>query len=113
MTPTEWADTLDVIADLWPAAKKWPDKSADRCYRQLRGFNHSTVIEAVAKLRGEYPPSPASLEVKVAELAAAEARYADPHALPAGVGETEKALARAEQIRGGKSWGEYLEDSKR
>ena len=109
MTPTEWADTLDVIADLWPAMSRWPDKAADRCYRQLKGFNHSTIIEAVAALRGEYPPSPASLEVKVAELAAAEARYSDRHELPDGSYEAEKSRAKAEQIRGGKSWGEYLE----
>ncbi len=113
MTPTEWADTLDVIYNLWPAMSRWPDKSADRCYRQLKGFNHSTIIEAVAALRGEYPPSPASLEVKVAELAAAEARYSDPYVLHPDVYEAEKTRAKAEQIRGGKSWGEYLEDSKR
>ena len=109
MTPTEWADTLDVIYDLWPAMSRWPDKAADRCYRQLKGFNHSTIIEAVAALRGEYPPSPASLEVKVAELAAAEARYTDRRELPDGSYEAEKSRAKAEQIRDGKSWGEYLE----
>ena len=109
MTPTEWGDTLDLIADLWPAAKKWPDKSADRCYRQLRGFNHSTVIEAVAKLRGDYPPSPASLEVKVAELAAIEARYADLTVLDVP-DDRAKAIARAEKIRGSKDWSGWLED---
>ncbi len=109
MTPAEWGDTLDLIADLWPAAKRWPDKSADRCYRQLRGFNHSTITEAVHKLRGDYPPSPASLEVKVAELAAIEARYADLPVLDAPDDRT-KAIARAEKIRDGKDWSGWLED---
>ncbi len=110
MTPTEWGETLDLIADLWPAASKWPDKSADRCYRQLRGFNHSTVTEAVAKLRGVYPPSPASLEVKVAELAAIEARYGDGLPVLDDSHDYAKSKQRAETIRDGKDWTGWLED---
>ena len=109
MTPTEWGETLDLIADLWPAAKHWPPKAVDRCYRQLKGFNHSTVIAAVSALRGVYPPSPAALEVKVAECAASEARYQDRTPLPDGSYESEKSLARAEDIRGDVSWGDWLE----
>ncbi len=111
MTPSEWGDTLDLIAMLWPAAKRWPIKSADRCYRQLRGFNHATILEAVHKLRGDYPPSPASLEVKVAELAAIEARYGDN--LPAldDSHDYAKSKQRAEKIRDGKDWTDWLEEA--
>ena len=111
MTPSEWGDTLDLIADLWPAAKRWPDKSADRCYRQMRGFNHSTVVEAVAKLRGDYPPSPASLEVKVAELAAIEARYSDDLPVLDASYDHTKSKRRAEKIRDGKDWTGWLEEA--
>ncbi len=109
MTPAEWVDILDLIHDYWPTRKPWPDKSADRCYRQLRGFRTEMVAEAVKDLVGQHPPSPASLEKRVAERAAAEAieeRYPKVVALPDV--DLEASLHAAEQIRGDRSWSEWL-----
>ncbi len=114
MTPAEWVDILDLIGDLWPSRKPWPDKAADRCYRQLRGFRAEMVAEAVKDLVGQYPPSPASLEERVAERAAAEAieeRYPKVVALPDV--DLEASLSAAEKIRGGKPWQEWLEETSR
>jgi hypothetical protein len=109
MTPTEWADVLEEIRLLWPSRPRWPDKAADRCYRQLKGFTVEMVQEAVKDLVGKYPPSPASLEERVAERAAIEAindRYTD-KALPAP---DDKVSTHAESIRGNRTWAEYLEE---
>jgi hypothetical protein len=68
------------------------------------------VQEAVKDLVGKYPPSPASLEERVAERAAVEAietRY-NGVALPAV--DSEKSLSHAESIRGNRTWAEYLEE---
>ncbi len=113
MTPAEWVDILDLIHDLWPSRKPWPDKSSDRCYRQLKTQNAETVRTAVERLVGERPPSPASLQVKVAEVAASEARYQDRvDALP-GSYDPAVSLKRSEQIRGGRSWADWLEETSR
>ena len=112
MTPAEWADILDLIHDLWPSREPWPIKSADRCYRQLRGFRAEMVAEAVKDLVGQHPPSPASLEERVAERAAAEAiedRYLKVVALPDV--DLEASLSRAASIRDGQSWQEWLEET--
>ena len=111
MTPAEWVDILDLIGDLWPSRKPWPIKSADRCYRQLKLQKVETVRTAVERLVGERPPSPASLQVKVTEVAAVEARYGE-RALPGDVAVAE-ALTHSEQIRGGKSWADWLEETSR
>jgi hypothetical protein len=111
VTPTEWVDVLEEIRLLWPSRPRWPDKAADRCYRQLKGFTVEMVQEAVKDLVGHYPPSPASLEERVAQRAAIEAiegRYPKVVALPDV--DLEASLSHAESIRGkGKSWTEYLE----
>ncbi len=114
MTPAEWVDILDLIHDLWPSRKPWPDKAADRCYRQLRGFHAEMVAEAVKDLVGQHPPSPASLEERVAIRAAAEAieeRYPKVVALPDV--DLEASLSQAASIRGGRSWQEWLEETSR
>ncbi len=114
MTPGEWVDILDLIGDLWPSRKPWPDKAADRCYRQLRGFHAEMVAAAVKDLVGLHPPSPASLEERVAERAAAEAiegRYPKVVALPDV--DLEASLSAAETIRGEQSWQEWLKDTSR
>ncbi len=114
VTPAEWVDILDLIGDLWPSRKPWPDKAADRCYRQLRGFRAEMVAAAVKDLVGQHPPSPASLEERVAERAAAEAiegRYPKVVALPDV--DLEASLSAAEQIRGGGSWSDWLEETSR
>jgi hypothetical protein len=110
VTPAEWQDILELIRLLWPSAKSWPPKAEDRCYRQLRNFKAGTVRAAVEALKGPHPVSPAVLEAKVAELAAAEARYMDRAALPDGVYEAEKTQAHAESIRGEYSWADWLEE---
>lgn len=113
VTPDEWGDILDLIHDLWPSRKRWPDSAADRCYRQLKSQKVETVRSAVERLAGERPPSPASLQTKVAEVAAAEVRYQDRvDALP-GSYDPAVTLRRADEIRGGRSWGEWLEESNR
>jgi len=111
VTPAEWGTILDLIHDLWPSRKRWPIKSADRCYRQLRIQKVETVKAAVERLVGERPPSPASLQVKVAEVAAVEARYGEPE-LPHIV-YTKDGSKRAAEIRGGRSWQEWLEETSR
>ena len=114
MTPAEWGDILDLIYDLWPSRKPWPDKAADRCYRQLRGFQAEMVAAAVKDLVGKHPPSPASLEERVAERAAVEAievRYPKVVALPDV--DLEASLNAAVEIRGGGSWQEWLEETNR
>lgn len=113
VTPDEWGDILDLIHDLWPSRKSWPEKAADRCYRQLKMQKVETVKVAVERLVGERPPSPASLQVKVAEVAAVEARYGDRVFVLPSPGDEGKALKRSEQIRGGKSWQEWLEETNR
>ncbi len=111
MTPDEWGDILDLIRDLWPSRKQWPDKAADRCYRQLKLQKVETVKLAVERLVGERPPSPASLQVKVAEVAAVEARYGGRVSVLPEPGDEGAALKRSEQIRGGRSWAEWLEET--
>jgi len=114
MTPAEWVDILDLIHDLWPSATRWPDTAADRCYRQLRGFRVEMVAAAVNDLVGKYPASPASLEERVAQRAAAEAiegRYPKVVALPDV--DVEASLSAAEKIRGGGSWSDWLEETSR
>ena len=111
MTPAEWVDILDLIHDLWPSRKPWPDKSSDRCYRQLKNQNAVTVRTAVERLVGDRPPSPASLQVKVSEVASLEAKYED-RALP-GSYDPAVSLKRSEQIRGGRSWADWLEETSR
>ena len=111
MTPAEWVDILDLIGDLWPSRKRWPDKAADRCFRQLKLQRVETVRTAVERLVGERPPSPASLQVKVTEVAAVEARYGE-RVLPSDV-DVSKALTHSEQIRGELSWQEWLEETSR
>ena len=113
MTPDDWGDILDLIHDLWPTRKPWPVKAADRCYRQMRSQRVETVKVAVERLVGERPPSPASLQVTVADIAASEARYEDRvDALP-GSYDPAVSLKRAKQIRAGKSWAGWLEDAQR
>lgn len=107
MTPTEWAETLDTIHAFWPSAKPWPREAVDQCYRRLRGFPAHTVNAAVERLVGERPPSPASLEAKVTELAANALRYAE--ALPESSPDRAAALEAAKRIRGELSWQEWLE----
>ncbi len=106
MTPAEWVDILDLVHDLWPSRKPWPDKSADRCYRQLRPFNFDTVTKAVRRHIGTHPPSPASLEAAVAEIAAHEYRY--PEALPEPPRDVDAISTAAQEIRGDRSWSEWL-----
>jgi len=113
MTPEEWGTILDLIHDLWPSRKRWPDKSADRCYRQLKIQKVETVKVAVERLVGERPPSPASLQVKVAEVAAGEARYEDRQAGLPGSYDPAVTLRRADDIKGGRSWQEWLEETSR
>jgi len=113
MTPAEWGDILDLIYDLWPSRKEWPVKAADRCYRELKGQKMSTVNAAVIRLVGARPPSPASLLVTVADIAASEARYEDRvDALP-GSYDPAVSLKQAAKIRGGKSWTGWLEETNR
>ncbi len=115
MSPAEWVDILDLIGDLWPSRERWPDKAADRCYRQLRGFRAAMVAAAVKDLVGQHPPSPASLEERVAERAAAEAiegRYPKVVALPDV--DLEESLSQAVEIRGKtRTWQEWLEETSR
>ncbi len=111
MTPAEWVDILDLIGDLWPSRKPWPDKSADRCYRQLKLQKVETVRTAVERLVGERPPSPASLQVKVTEGAAVEARYGE-RVLPPSAYDP-AVIEWAAEIRGGRSWQEWLEETSR
>ena len=112
MTPAEWVDILDLIGDLWPSRKPWPIKAADRCYRQLKLQKVETVRTAVERLVGERPPSPASLQVKVTEVAAVEARYGN-QALPPSKNDPD-VVDRAVRIRGKtRSWQEWLEETSR
>ena len=113
MTPDEWGDILDLIGDLWPTRKPWPVKAADRCYRQMRGQRVETVRLAVERLVGDRPPSPASLQVKVAEVAAVEARYGSRVSVLPEPSDGGAALKRSVQIRGGRSWAEWLEETNR
>lgn len=106
MTPAEWVDILDLIADLWPVRKPWPDRAADRCYRQLRPFKFHTVQDAVRRHAGIHPPSPASLEAAVAEIAAYEYRY--PDALPDISRDRSAVDIAVRQMRGDQSWDEWL-----
>ena len=108
-----FGDILDLIHDLWPSRKEWPVKAADRCYRQMKGQRVETVRLAVERLVGERPPSPASLQVKVAEVAAVEARYGDRVAVLPEPADDGAALKRSVQIRGGRSWAEWLEETSR
>ena len=111
MTPDEWGDILDLIYDLWPSRKRWPDKAADRCYRQLKMQKVETAKVAVERMVGERPPSPASLQVKVAEVAAAEARYEDRMAVLPGSYDPAVTKRRAELIRGDRLWQGWLEET--
>ncbi len=112
VTPAEWVDILDLIGDLWPSRKPWPDKAADRCYRQLKLQRVETVKTAVERLVGERPPSPASLQVKVTEVAAVEARYGN-QALPPSKNDP-TVVDRAVRIRGKtRTWSEWLEETSR
>ncbi len=107
MTPAEWVDVLDLIHDLWPSRQPWPDKSADRCYRQLRPFRVDQLQVAIARHIGRHPPSPASLEAAVAEVAAYEYRY--PDAVPEPPRDVEAVDSAAREIRGDGTWSEWLE----
>ena len=108
MTPAEWVDVLDLIHDLWPSRKPWPDKSADRCYRQLRTFRVETVEAAIQRHVGKHPPSPASLEAAVSEVAAYEYRYSE-NALPEPPRDVDAVDSAIREIRGDGSWSQWLE----
>ena len=110
MTRDEWNDIITELHTLWPDRIRWDAETIRRSYERLRRFDASTVWSAVFRLRGPHPPSPAALEAKVAEVAAEEARWAQPSrpALP-GRPVTMGPLAWAEVAWGEPvTWEEHL-----
>lgn len=81
MNDREWVQVLATLDLMWPDRQRWLDDAARRCFRLLQTVQVSSVHEALERLKGPHPPSPALLESEVSKVEAA--RYTPVAELPA------------------------------
>ena len=102
MTEKEWADVVRTIELLWPTHKPWPLDARRRCFKLLSYVEQEVVFTALDRLKGTFPPSPASLQAEVSKVLAAT--YTSPQALPEPKRDTASVVRWHEANDAGMVW---------